>query len=48
VRVRVKFYKIKVFRYYFITVSDGKDQGQPACQEEWNMCRKKRRIVMPM
>jgi hypothetical protein len=27
-------------------VSDEMGRGQPACQEEWKMCRKKRRIVM--
>jgi hypothetical protein len=30
------------------TVSDGKGQDQPACQEDWKICRKKRRIVMLM
>jgi hypothetical protein len=29
-------------------VSDRKGRDQPSCQEEWKMCRKKRRIVMPM
>jgi hypothetical protein len=33
---------------YGVLVSDRKGQGQPACQGEWKMCRKKRRIVMPM
>jgi hypothetical protein len=32
----------------YVLVSDGKGLNQPACQEEWKMCRKKRRIVMPM
>jgi hypothetical protein len=36
-----------------ITVSDRKGQDQPACQERWKKCKKKRRkeerrIVMPM
>jgi hypothetical protein len=31
-----------------VTVSDGKGWDQPACQEEWKTCRKKRRIVMPL
>ncbi len=29
-------------------VADTMGQGQPTCQEEWKMCRKRRRIVMPM
>jgi hypothetical protein len=29
-------------------VSDGKGLNQPACQEEWKKCRRKRRIVMSM
>ncbi len=29
-------------------VSDGKSQDQPTCQEDWKMCKKGRRIVMPM
>ncbi len=28
--------------------SDAMGRGQPGCQEEWKMCRKKRKIVMPM
>jgi hypothetical protein len=32
----------------FVAVADAMGWGQPACQEEWKMCRKKRRIVMPM
>jgi hypothetical protein len=31
-----------------LIVSDRKGRDQPSCQEEWKMCRKKRRIVMPM
>jgi hypothetical protein len=27
---------------------DGKGRDQPACQEGWKMCRKEKRIVMPM
>jgi hypothetical protein len=34
--------------YWKIYVSDGKGWDQPACQEEWKICRKERRIVMPM
>jgi hypothetical protein len=33
--------------WYHFSVSDMKGLDQPACQEEWKMCRK-RRIVMPM
>ncbi len=31
-----------------LLVSDGKGLDQPACQEEWKKCRRKRRIVMRM
>jgi hypothetical protein len=31
-----------------IVVSDRKGLNQPACQEEWKKCRKKRRTEMPM
>jgi hypothetical protein len=31
-----------------VIVSDGMGRGQPAFQEEWKMCKKKRRIVMLM
>jgi hypothetical protein len=31
-----------------VSVSDRKGLNQPACQEEWKKCRRKRRIVMLM
>jgi hypothetical protein len=39
---------IDVIFQVILLVSDGKGWDQPACQEEWKTCRKKRRIVMPM
>jgi hypothetical protein len=37
--------KNKVEKYF---VSNEMGRGQPACQEEWKMYRKKKRIVMLM
>jgi hypothetical protein len=28
------------------TVADAMSRGQPACQEEWKMCRKKRKVIV--